>query len=198
MDSSLPSKTTYYLKRIQRDHDDQGAWGVLYLRYAERFYGWCRKRGLGEADAEEVTSAVFTRVVQKVDAFDRRRGPARAWLFMLIRTCLANWFRERQARRETTLEGDAWEGLAAPEAGDDLQRCLDLEHDTEVLLERLKARGVNATTLEAFRLVTLEGLSAEDAAVRLGIPAAHVQRYMYRVRTLLREEAVREERDHVG
>src|SRR5689334_21729562 len=81
--------TNTLLIRLQQNGDNAETWEQFALRYGPQFYKWCRARGLQDADAAEVTQEVFLRVVKGIPTFERARGSARAWLFTILRNCLA-------------------------------------------------------------------------------------------------------------
>src|SRR5262245_51471951 len=67
---------------LLRDPGDPLAWNAFVRRYGPVIHAWCRGRRLQEADAENVTQDVLTRLVKKLGAFryDPDRGAFRAWL----------------------------------------------------------------------------------------------------------------------
>src|SRR5262249_744043 len=55
MSSSTDSQTSLTLMDLLRRYPkDAGAWDRFVRRYRPKIYGWCRDRGLQEADAEDV------------------------------------------------------------------------------------------------------------------------------------------------
>jgi RNA polymerase sigma-70 factor (ECF subfamily) len=83
-----------------RDEQDAQAWGEFVEIYTPLVYGFLRRRGLQDADAEDVTQDVFRTVARSVGRFDcdRRLGTFRGWLFSVVRSRLSD-FRTRRARR---------------------------------------------------------------------------------------------------
>src|SRR5262249_4153674 len=69
------------LGRLRPDPGDQRAWAEFVEHYGRRVYGWCRRWGLQEADAQDVTQNVLLRLAGKMKEFSY--DPARsfrAWL----------------------------------------------------------------------------------------------------------------------
>jgi len=83
--------------------------------------------------------------------------------------------------------------LQATEAPDDLARKLAEEYERQLLEEAIaKVRPcVEPNTWEAFRLLTFEGLSGMETAVRLGMKVGAVYVAKSRVQQLLKEEIER-------
>ncbi len=189
MDDQPTVPTTRVLERVQQDPMDRDAWNELVVRYGGRFYGWCRKRGLQHSDADDLTQDVFARLAQRVRSFDKLKGPARAWLFTILRNCLNDWLARRQRRPEVSLGAEQWQRLTSSEADEDLERCLVEESDLEELENRVRPRLRGEHTWAAYWLTCKEGLTAAEASARLGVPEAHVIRYKNRVLQMLRDAA---------
>jgi RNA polymerase sigma-70 factor (ECF subfamily) len=64
-----------------RSRDPEG-WRRLVADHQSRIYRWCRRAGLGEADAADVAQEVFIAVARKLDDFrrDRPGDSFRKWL----------------------------------------------------------------------------------------------------------------------
>ena len=120
-----------------------------------------------------------------------REGSFRAWL----RTITANKARNycKQLQRRPAIESDLAEGfleqLVDPEST--LAREWDREHDEHVVQKLLAAvKGdFGATTWAAFRRLALDGSSAAQVAVELGMPENAVLLAKSRVMRRLRQEA---------
>lgn len=88
--------------RTQRDADeldaellaaalrDRGAFAVLYHRYVDAVYAYCRRR-MDEQDAEDATSHIF---MQALGHLESCRGPSfRAWLFTIAHNAVVDRLR---------------------------------------------------------------------------------------------------------
>jgi RNA polymerase sigma-70 factor (ECF subfamily) len=68
------------LLRLQSENDER-AWEEFVQRYGPRIFQWCRRWGLQQADAEDVTQGVLLRVAQRMRTFRYDPGRSfRAWL----------------------------------------------------------------------------------------------------------------------
>jgi RNA polymerase sigma-70 factor (ECF subfamily) len=185
------------LGRLSRDPTDQAAWAQFVDHYGPRIYGWCRKWGLQDADAQDVTQAVLVRLAEKMRDFtyDPSRS-FRGWLKTLAVHARSDFLEGRQ-------RAAAGGGAAAPELLETVEARADLaqrleeafDHD---LLEAASARvrlRVRPRTWDAFRLTALEGLAGAEAARRLGMKVAHVFVAKSEVQQMLADEVRRLERD---
>jgi RNA polymerase sigma-70 factor (ECF subfamily) len=135
------------------------AFEELYERYSPRVFGYLFQRLNGDAEeAEDLTADVFTRVYEKIDAFQPQGAPLSAWVFRIAHNRLIDTIRRRPRATQVTLD-DAPELAAGPVFGD---------VDQQVALEQIKA-GLTRLTNEQRQVIILrflEGKSlAETAAV---------------------------------
>jgi RNA polymerase sigma factor (sigma-70 family) len=181
------------LGRLRCDPTDQAAWKEFVARYAPVVFRWCRRWGLQEADAEDVTQNVLLGLGRQMRSFAYDpAGRFRSWLCAVAR---AAWGTFLESRRQAAGSGDSAvrDRLDEVPAGDDLVRQIDAEAERELLdlaLARVRLR-VEAPTWEAFRLTALEGVSGVAAGERLGLSVASVYQARSRIQKLLREEVAR-------
>ena len=179
------------LGRLGRVPADHAAWGEFAERYGRKIYGWCRRWGLQEADAEDVTQDVLLRLARKMRDF--RYDPARSFRAWLKTVTHHAWrdFAEG-LNRPGVGSGDSrnLELLQTVEARDALVSDLDRECERELLdeaLARVRLR-VQPHTWQAFHLLAVEGRSGAEAAARLGMKVAAVFVARSKVQKMAREE----------
>src|SRR5437763_15688962 len=189
------------LGRLRRDPTNQAAWAEFVDHYGARIYAWCRKWGLQEADAQDVTQNVLLKLARKMGEFtyDPSRS-FRAWLKTLTHHAWSDFLESRA--RPALGSGDSQQAdlLQSVEARDDLVQRLEAEFDRELLREamaRVRLR-VAPQTWEAFALTALEGLAGAEASRRIGMQVAQVFVAKYRVQKMLRAEVARLERPAQG
>src|SRR4051812_12264285 len=98
MDDEGVDRTSSTLLRRLRDPGDVEAWNNFHTRYGPRIRDWCRRRGLQEADVDDVTQQVLLSLVKAVRnlKYDRKKM-FRAYLKTVSQHAVyAFW--ERQAR----------------------------------------------------------------------------------------------------
>src|SRR5262245_5173527 len=74
---SSPLTSITLLRRLRQEPADQEAWAEFVRRYGPQVYRWCRRWGLQEADAEDVTQAVLVRLSARMRTFTH--DPARSF-----------------------------------------------------------------------------------------------------------------------
>jgi RNA polymerase sigma-70 factor (ECF subfamily) len=191
-----PRTSATLLGRLSEPAADPYAWEEFVRRYGPRVYRWCLNWKLQEADAQDVTQTVLTRLVVRLRDF--RYDPSRSFRAYLRTVAGYAWRDLLEERRKAGAgSGDTahLDLLAEVEARDDLAQRLDEEFDRELLEQataRVRAR-VEPKTWEAFRLTAVEGLSGADAAARLGLAVYNVFKAKSRVQQMLQREVADQE-----
>jgi RNA polymerase sigma-70 factor (ECF subfamily) len=192
-DSTLGTRASLLL-RLRGGPADPSAWLELVTRYGPFVLAWCRRWGLQEADAEDVTQIVLLRLTRQLRTFEY--DPARSFRGLLRTIAYRVWLDLRDAhQRAVAGSGDSAVGAAleAEPARDDLAARLEEAFDRELLdlaSERVRAR-VGPRVWEAFRLTAVEGRSGAEAAAELGLRVGAVFQAKSRVQQMLREEVER-------
>jgi RNA polymerase sigma-70 factor (ECF subfamily) len=186
------------LGRLRQQPADEAAWQEFVGRYGPRILRWCRQWQLQDADAQDVTQIVLTRLAQRMQSFvyDPSRS-FRGWLRTLAQHAWSDFVAAGQRGGRGSGDSQTLECLHGLAARDDLVARLEEEFDHEILAEataRVQLR-VEPDSWEAFRLITLEGLSGNEAAHRLGKEVAAVFKARSRVQALLRDEIRKMEGD---
>src|SRR5437868_5171660 len=143
------------LGRLRRDPTDQDAWQKFVQRYGPKIFRWCRQWKLQEADAEDVTQNVLTKLAAKLQSFVY--DPAlsfRGWLKTLTAHALSDFVADRRRPGHGSGDSQVAELLDTLEARTDLVAHLEEEFDREVLEEALTRVQLRVTPRrwEAFRL----------------------------------------------
>ena len=71
-DTSLRTRTSLLL-RLRQAPPDQDAWAEFVDRYGRQIHAWCRRWGLQEADAQDVTQTVLLRLASKLQTLRQMR-----------------------------------------------------------------------------------------------------------------------------
>ena len=93
-----------------RDVNDDAAWTQFVEIYTPLIYGFCRTRGLQDADAADVAQETMRAVAQAIgqSEYDPHRGKFRNWLLTVVRSKFHNFLAKEQRRPalagETTLQ----------------------------------------------------------------------------------------------
>lgn len=182
------------LGRLRRDPTNEAAWNEFVGHYGGKIFGWCRKWGLQEADAQDVTQIVLLKLAQKMREFtyDPSRS-FRAWLKTLAHHAWSDFLESRQRPGLGSGDSHVQGVLGSIAARDDLVEQLKAEFDRELLEEamaRVRLR-VAPQTWQAFALTALEGLSGAEAAERIPMQVAQVFVAKRRVQKMLQQEVAR-------
>jgi RNA polymerase sigma-70 factor (ECF subfamily) len=155
---------------------DVVALGELYDRYARDVWRTVRRVLLDAPDAEDVVHGIFVKLPQMARSYDGRAN-CRAWLSgIAVRFALRH---KRGTGRFRRMLG-AFSGLATRTAGADPERATGAREELAMFEAALARLGEKKRA--AFVLVELEGLSSDEAAAALEIPAATVRTRLFHAR----------------
>jgi RNA polymerase sigma-70 factor (ECF subfamily) len=191
-DSHLRTRTSL-LVRLRQAPPDQQAWAEFVDRYGRQIHAWCRRWGLQEADAQDVTQTVLLQLASKLQTFTydpslRFRG----WLKTLTHHAWSDFV---GARRPVAAGGDSTiqDLLDTAQARDDLAQRLQEAFDQELLelaVARVRER-IEPHTWEAYRLTALEGRAGADVAAQLKMEVGTVYKAKSKVHAMLQETVAR-------
>ncbi len=83
-----------YISRCQLGNNE--AFGVLYDRYLEKIYRYVYYKTFNKEVAEDITSDVFHKALQKIATFDKEKGTFSAWLYRIARNSVIDYYRTKQ------------------------------------------------------------------------------------------------------
>ncbi len=179
-----------------RDLDDADSWSEFYHTYERVVRGLARKRGLSDAEAEEVAQEVFKRIAETIHTFEPsdRIGSFRRWLYQLARWRSDDKIRERGristepiTERSSSTTSNIAHRVPDP---DDLHQQLEVEARRQLLhaaLDRIQKR-VNPRDLQIFQMFVLDEVPASKVAEFFGVTANSVYVVRHRIGQLLRAE----------
>jgi RNA polymerase sigma-70 factor (ECF subfamily) len=164
---------------------DTKAFGQFYDQTCRLVYGLARRILCNHADAEEVTSEVYSYVWRSAATFDESRGSALAWLMVLTRSRALDRARSRTQALKRHQSVDAAAGLPAPGASVETGAWLSQRS----LLVRRALGELPREQRDLLELAYFDGLSHSELAERCGLPLGTVKTRiragMIRLRELL-------------
>jgi RNA polymerase sigma-70 factor (ECF subfamily) len=183
------------LSRLRHCPTDEAAWQEFVRRYGPTIGRWCRRWGLQDADADDVTQNVLLRLAKQLRGFEYRApGRFRAWLRRVAHGAWCDYLDSgRPPGAAGSGDSNVHQLLHSVAARDDFLQHLEEEATRQLLqeaMEQVRPR-VQAQTWEAFRLVALEGLSGAEAAARLQMSPGGVYVARCRVQKMLQDEMAR-------
>ena len=147
----------------------------VYSLYYNKVFGYVLNRARSRADAEDITSEVFLKVFSKSDEFDLHRSGASTYIFRVMQTTLADFYRKNRivytSLEEVSDEIDETENL------DELLTSLDDALDT--LTER---------ELAIVILHYYHGLSHKEVAKKMQLSYVNVRQICHVALEKLRKE----------
>ncbi len=187
--SALQTSSSLLL-RVALLPPDQDAWRQFAKRYGPCILRWCCTWGAQDADAEDITQAVLTRLSVKLPGF--RRDPSRKFRNYLKKVA-ADAFHDawRRNQRQGAAGGsENLDLLASQQARDDLVSRIEREFDLELLEEATRAvrNRVEAKTWDAYQSTACDGRPTREVAEDLGMKVGTVYKAKSSVRQMLQEE----------
>jgi RNA polymerase sigma-70 factor (ECF subfamily) len=190
--SNMDETRLSLLFRAQTGEAD--AWKDLTALYHPMIIGWLNRQGVPASDLDDLSQEVLLSVVKHLPNFQHsnRRGAFRSWLRTIVCSRTADYWRAS----DTGTQADGGSGATAAlqliaDPNSDLNRQWDEQHDRYVFnrLLDLVEEEFEATTMQAFRRLALNGASGAETAAELGLSVAAVYAARSRVLRRIRQEA---------
>ena len=162
------------------------ALGEFFERYEPAVRRYLGHLGIGSNDADDLVQGTFLEVVPAAPRFDPKY-PVRSWLFG-IATIMVRRHRRSVRRRVERLA--AWARIVRRDPEPTPAELFDRDESARRLADALDR--MSAKKREVFVLMTIEGLSGEEAANALAIPVKTVWTRLHYARLELLD-ALREE-----
>ena len=150
----------------------------VYDLYYNKVFGYVLNRVRSKADAEDITSDVFLKLLSRSDEFDWKRPGAATYIFRVMQTTLADFYRKNRVV-SASLE-DVSDEIGETEDLDDLLVSLNRALDT--LAER---------ELAIVILHYYHGLSHKEIAEKMQLSYTNVRQLCHVALTKLRKEMAR-------
>jgi RNA polymerase sigma-70 factor (ECF subfamily) len=188
---SLSLNESEHTSLIQRACSDPDAFAELYLlHYTDVFY-YCVRRLFDRHSAEDVTSAVFFKVMRKLDSFDGRATDFRSWLFRIATNAVNDHLRSAKRRAdvvEKAVTNSKVKSAFVIEIDDEL---LEKKAILKQALLSLKPKYQTVITMRFF-----EDMKLTEIAACLGKKPSTVRSWLQRANVKLRRklDAAKKER----
>lgn len=192
---SEPTTRPSLLLRL-RDPMDERAWGEFVEIYGPLVHRLARRRGLQDADANDLVQEVFRSVAGAIGRYDPdpARGSFRGWLSTIARNLIVNLLDARRRHPRGAGDSEIARLLEEQPAPDSQQSALfDAEYRHRLVdwaADRVREEFTEATW-QAFWKTGVEGRSAQEAALSLGLSVGTVYQYKSRVVARIRREIER-------
>jgi RNA polymerase sigma factor (sigma-70 family) len=195
MSDRLNEETLTALLVRLKDSPTETGWKEFVARYEPLIRAWCRRRGLSEANTDDVAQNVLLKLTRILPTFeyDPAKG-FRKWLRVVVENAVNDYFREQLRQLHTEPRGgtSAYEQLLRqPDAVASLAESLsaapnDRHTLLHAILEELR-RATERHQWEAFERTEMQQQSAAEAAAALGMTTAAVYQARYRLKKKILE-----------
>jgi RNA polymerase sigma factor (sigma-70 family) len=154
------------------------AFTVVYQRYHQSLYRYCRSILRDDADAQDALQSTFAAAFAAL-ARGQRDAPIRPWLFRIAHNEAISVVRRRRPTADLSAASDASTASAEDRVAERAELRL-LLHDLDRLTERQRS---------ALVMRELSGLSHEDIAIALGTSVGTAKQTIYEARRSMGEFA---------
>lgn len=198
-DSKFPETRVSLLLQLQAGVDHE-AWQEFVAIYRPTIYRLARKRGLQDADAQDLAQQVLLSIAGSIERWHPHDESTRFrhWLRRVARNAITNALTRRP--RDLATGGTSVQGILEGQVEEDseLSREIELEHRRELFLRAASSvrNDVSADSWQVFQLSVMEGHPIEQVASRshksVGAAYAARGRVMNRLRLMVEEMERRE------
>ena len=184
-----PSTRITLLARL-RSAGDAEAWRTFVDLYLPLIYHYCRKRGLQDADARDVTQQVLANIHRAIEGFeyDPQKGKFRNWLGTITLREIVRY--QHKSRRPGKGGGDGVGDLVASQESGQVDAAWQEEFNSHIFaaaLARVRSE-FDELTWQAFKSTWLDDVKPGRAAQELGKDASWIYKARFRVLERLRSE----------
>jgi RNA polymerase sigma-70 factor, ECF subfamily len=162
---------------------DRGAFGQLVERFRPRIYALGLHLTGSRTEADDITQEAFLRAYHQIASFEGR-SQFFTWLYRIAVNRALNGRRDGARRRTVGLDDPRVAEAVAVDAYGDPRRAAELRQSYARLMTALDE--LSPTLRSTVVLVSLQGLSHEEAGLILGCPPGTVAWRMHEARARLR------------
>jgi RNA polymerase sigma-70 factor (ECF subfamily) len=187
-----PSTRASLLIRL-RDQADERAWCEFTEIYGPLVHRLARRRGLQEADAQDLVQEVFRAVARAIDRYDPdpARGSFRGWLSRIARNLIINLLVAQRRHPRGTGDADMQRLLEErPDPAGEESALFESEYRRRLLTwasERVRG-GFSEVAWQVFWRAGVEGRPPREVAEAMGMTLGTVYQYKSRVVAQIRRE----------
>ena len=162
------------------------AWERFFSLYTPLLLTWSRRQGFQDADASDLVQDVLIKLFRLLPSYSRGEGQSfRGWLSQVCRNQCHDF-----CRRKITRPLPGAEGLSGVEIDSPVSELEEAGYRSRLVQQCLELirQDFNDATWAAFTGVAIEGRSAAEVAVELGLSPNAVYLARHRVVTRIRKE----------
>lgn len=167
---------------VEAARTDREAFGLLYDRYFDTVYNYIARRVESAELAEDISAAVWERVLISIERYELRGAPFAAWLYRIAGNQIANHRRRRRLLAFVPFK-------PAHGTPDEPHTRYDERREVRDALNEL-----SQSDQEVLGLYYFSGLKPPEIADVLGCSPAAVHKRLHRARTRLKKRLEGESR----
>jgi RNA polymerase sigma factor (sigma-70 family) len=191
MDESTSTRPSLLIRL--RDAGDELAWSEFMEIYGPLVYRLAKRRGLQEADAQDLAQEVFRAVARAIERYDPdpARGSFRGWLSRIANNLIINLLSAQRRHPRGTGDTDMQRMMEdQPDLASEESAVFEVEYRRRLLVwaaERVRG-AFSQATWQAFWQTGVEGRPPREVAEALGMSIGTVYQYKSRVVARIRRE----------
>lgn len=136
---------------------------TIYEQYFSKVYNYLFFKLLNKENAEDLTSAIFLKVVDKLDTYNPEKSSVYTWIMRITQNTLTDYFRTRRDTLPIDGENDSLLGITEFD-----EQCRLIKDETRRQLFTAMAT-LDRRTLEVIVLKYDWGLSVREIAAQMAL-----------------------------
>ncbi len=163
---------------------DPNHFGVLYERHARVLHGYAYRR-LGREAAEDVVAETFLKAFRARQTYDLRHSDARPWFFAIAINEIARHHRVEKARYRALLRSIHQDQEGTESIANQVADAVSARTLRRPLIEALTK--LSRRDRDVLLMIAWAGLTHEEVARALQVPAGTVRSRLHRARQKIRK-----------
>jgi RNA polymerase sigma-70 factor (ECF subfamily) len=161
--------------------------GILVSQYADRLYNYAYYRSSDHHLAEDIASETLAKIIEKIDTYEQRDVPFKAWVFRIAHNILVNHLRQLKKHNSVPLEQADWASenasgdWGAADGGDMASQLADRQE----LQQAIAALADDQRSVFILRFI--EGFELEQVALMLEKSVVSIKSLQFRAVRNLRK-----------
>jgi len=155
-----------YVDRCQSGETE--AFGILYDRYLEKIYRFVYYKTFSKETAEDITSNVFHKALEKINSFSGDKGSFSSWLYRIARNSVIDHY--RTSKDDLSLE-DVFE-VGVDERTPETIDAVSALKTVQTYLESLDARQREIITLRVWEDKSYKEIAEIVGSTEAGVKMA--------------------------
>ena len=145
----------------------------LFIKYSGKVYSLARFKGLSMQDSQDIVQETFVAVFASYHSFENKSS-VNTYIVSIARNKIADFYRKRYKKPETELD----EEIQTPPQYESVIEKTDVSAQVEKLTDEQK---------ELLHLIFTQGLSYDEAAAVMNVPAGTIKSRMFAIRHTLKQ-----------